>query len=150
MIPGQDWHPWGSVVANWKNDEKIKVRMLLTYVRGIAIDVGSESGLDWTCSRGNDWRCFSLKGSTDLCACVELRLLLASMRQNMNKRIQTTAIRTPTVIPAIAPGLTSLDEPFEGSVPEGCGGDVCSVLENEVVVNDESFLAASCKFFSDR
>jgi len=75
------------------------------------------------------------------------------MRQNMSKRIQTTAMRTPTVIPAIAPGLTPLDEPPESGVPEDCDGNVCSVLENaifEVVVNGTSFAAVSCKFFSDR
>jgi len=74
------------------------------------------------------------------------------MRQNMSKRIQTTAIRAPTVIPAIAPGLTPLDEPPEGGVPEVCDGNVCSVLEDavfEVVVDGTSFSAASCKFFSD-
>ena len=84
---------------------------------------------------------------------MELRLFLASMRQNMSKRIQTIAMRMPTVIPAIAPGLTPLDEPTEGGKPEDCDGNVCSVLENaifEVVVNDTSFVAASCKFFSDR
>ena len=74
------------------------------------------------------------------------------MRQNMSKRIQTTAIRAPTVIPAITPGLTPLDEPPEGGVPEDCDGNVCSVLEDavfEVVVDGTSFSAASCKFFSD-
>ena len=84
---------------------------------------------------------------------MELRILLASMRQSMKKRIQMTAIRTPTVIAVIDPGLTSLDEPPEGGMPEDGGGNVCSVLENavlEVVVNGTSFSAASCKFFSDR
>jgi len=75
------------------------------------------------------------------------------MPQNINKRIQMTAIRMPTVIPAIAPGLSSLDEPPEGGVPEDCDGNVCSVLGDdtlEVVVNGTSFSAASCKLFSDR
>jgi len=64
------------------------------------------------------------------------------MRQSMKKRIQTTAIRMPTVIPAIAPGLTPLDEPPGGGVLEDCVGNV--------VLNGTSFSAASCKFFSDR